>query len=106
MIDFQKTNESLSAADSFDIFLECVQTNSVEKVRNMIRWNKEFLTMKNSSGVSGLTHACEFNSLVIVRMFLDEFGLDIRETGRYGRNCFLTGAKSGKVETLKSVLAR
>ena len=37
---------------------------------------------------------------------LEEFGLDIRETGRCGRNCFLTAAESGQINTLKSGLAR
>ena len=59
-MDLTETNRKSSAAYNFDIFLECVRTASVEKVRNMIRENREFLTMKNSSGDSGLvtSHIC------------------------------------------------
>ena len=48
-------NETSSSVITFEAFLELVKANSTEKIQDMIRVNKEFLTMKRSSGDTAFT---------------------------------------------------
>jgi len=78
-----------------------VEANFAETIKDMIRVNKEFLTMKSSKGDTAFTHACKFSELTTVQLFLNEFSSDIRETGYCGRNCFLSAASGGNNDTMK-----
>ena len=74
---FQNTEKS-----RFETLLRFVRNSSSKHIRQAVRDDKELLNMKNLTGDNAFLHSCEHSSLMIVKMFLTEFGSDIQVSGR------------------------
>ena len=86
---------------NFNTIYEAIRENSSDNYFDLLRTDKNLLKLTHSNGATLFTAACEFDSKHNVEVFIEEFKVDIKETGFWGRNCFLKAASGGKIDTMK-----
>jgi len=106
----KKTNVSdLSKVLHSALFLSFLKTGDVNELRNTYATDNSLAEKEDDEGRTPLTEAARYCSLDVVKILIEEFGVDVEKTGKQfyavcerfvKTNCFLAAATGGKDETL------
>ena len=82
-------------------FLAAAEGGQLETLKFLHSVNKTLFQATDDNGDTALTLACTFGEKATVEWLISELRVNFHETGRFGRNCFLSAACGGKIEIMK-----
>jgi hypothetical protein len=93
--------ETIKTKHTSDDLFKAIRANSSETILKIGHSDRSLLKLKKYLGETALTYSCRVGSTEIVKLLRSEFNVDIHETGFYGRNCYLSAARGGKIDTMR-----
>ena len=73
---------------------------NLEIIRYLHSLDENSCKEKDNKGETVLNYASLYSTQEVTEFLIDEIKLDINETGRFGRNCFLSAVEAGNYETM------
>jgi len=89
------------AGDKGNCFLLAAAEGKNDTLRYLHCLDSNLWLAKNDDNDTALTLASKFGFKETVELLINEFGVDIYETGFRGRNCFLSAAEEGNIDIIK-----